>query len=208
MMGVSCVEVSIWYSYVMTELMARVFRPGDARKDISFTLVPADYRLLKYFHAKVARQLPLPNLTHLSPPRQTLGQRGGGVKEWQVILTSCDAVDAALGSGCVETRDSHFKYAGPVRWDPVAQAILTPIPPMRLILRKKAPRFATPRLKVKVHSLALGATGEWRWPEGVSYAPEARAAVKRWAATRLHSLTQRGVELPLPVLEAVVAALE
>ena len=52
------------------------------------------------------------------------------------------------------------------------------------------------------------ATGEWRWPEGVSYAPEARAAVKRWVATRLHSLTQRGIELPLPVLEAVVAALE
>ena len=69
------------------------------------------------------------------------------------------------------------------------EAILTPIPPMRVILRNKAPRFATARLKVKVHSLALGATGEWRWPEGVnSYAPEARAAMKRWAATRLHSL--------------------
>ena len=33
LLGVSMVEVSIWYSFLMKELVGRAFRPGDARKD-------------------------------------------------------------------------------------------------------------------------------------------------------------------------------
>ena len=207
LLGVSVVEVSIWYSFLMKELVGRAFRPGDARKDISFTLVPCDLRMLKFFWARVAAQLPPPLLFHLTPPHQTLGQAGGAVKEHQVRMDSCDAVDAACGQFCVEARDSPLKYSGAVRFDPVSRAVLAPIPPLRMSLRSKS-RFATPRLKVKVNTVALSAEGEWRWPEGVSYAEPAKVAVKRWASTRLHALTERGVELPLPILEAVMEALQ
>jgi hypothetical protein len=47
MFGVCSVEVAIWYSCVVSELMRKVFLCGDARKGISFTLIPADLRLLK-----------------------------------------------------------------------------------------------------------------------------------------------------------------
>ena len=41
LLGISMVEVSIWYSFWMKELIKRAFRPGDARKDIHYTYTRA-----------------------------------------------------------------------------------------------------------------------------------------------------------------------
>ena len=208
MMGVTALDASIWHSWLYKRVLGRAFRLGDAAKDIVALLEPCDLRLLKFLRAKVASQVPGRNtMMHLTPAHQTKGQAGGPVREWQVVMHSCEAVEAAFGAFCSDIPADGVYFSTCVRFDSTRRAVVAPVPPVRLVLRSKRTPFATPRLRVKVNTVALAESGEWRWPEGVQYNAGSEQAITHWMSLRLHALTERGVALPLGMLQAVAATL-